>query len=151
MLVKYTAEVGIELVRRQGYACPSAAARNPGEAYVDAVSVRYVPEDSIRNGQFLQRQVELLWPREPFSEADLQLFARRNARIFSRALPGPALNLVKRSNGKLFNLSSSGTGELGNYTCCVLAINGKLIRDNRPAAVNRRPKLGSPALSVLGV
>ncbi len=104
VLVKYTPEVGIDLVRRQGYAWPSAAARNAGESYLDAVSVRYVPEDNIRNGQFLQGQVELLWPREPFSEADLQVFVRRNAQIFSRALPGPAFNLYPNvSEGRILN------------------------------------------------
>jgi NitT/TauT family transport system substrate-binding protein len=41
---------------------------------------------------------------------------------------------LKRSKGKLFQLASNGTGELGQYTCCVLAISGKLIRSNRPAA-----------------
>ncbi len=41
---------------------------------------------------------------------------------------------VKRSKGKLFPLTSNGTGELGKYTCCVVAIGGKLLRDNRPAA-----------------
>jgi NitT/TauT family transport system substrate-binding protein len=42
---------------------------------------------------------------------------------------------VRRSKGKLFELASSGKGELGSYACCVLAINGKLIRANRPAAI----------------
>ena len=41
---------------------------------------------------------------------------------------------IKRSKGKLFELASNGTGELGQYTCCALAISGRLIRDNRPAA-----------------
>jgi NitT/TauT family transport system substrate-binding protein len=41
---------------------------------------------------------------------------------------------IKRSKGKLFMLTSNGTGELGKYTCCVVAIGGKLLRDDRPAA-----------------
>jgi NitT/TauT family transport system substrate-binding protein len=41
---------------------------------------------------------------------------------------------VRRSKGKLFALTSNGTGELGKYTCCVVAIGGRLLRDNRPAA-----------------
>jgi NitT/TauT family transport system substrate-binding protein len=41
---------------------------------------------------------------------------------------------IRRSNGKLFMLTSNGTGELGKYTCCVVAIGGKLLRDDRPAA-----------------
>jgi NitT/TauT family transport system substrate-binding protein len=42
--------------------------------------------------------------------------------------------VVKRSKGDLFELISNGTGELGLRTCCVLAVSGKLVRDNRPAA-----------------
>lgn len=42
--------------------------------------------------------------------------------------------VVKRSKGKLVEIASNGTGELGMRTCCVLAIRSSLIRDNRPAA-----------------
>jgi NitT/TauT family transport system substrate-binding protein len=45
-----------------------------------------------------------------------------------------AYYVIKRSKGKLFEIASNGTGELGQYTCCVLAVSGRLIRDNRPAA-----------------
>ena len=41
---------------------------------------------------------------------------------------------IKHSNGNLFELASNGSGELGQRTCCVLALRGALIRDNRPAA-----------------
>lgn len=41
---------------------------------------------------------------------------------------------VKRSKGDLFELAANGSGELGQRTCCVLALGGKLVRDNRPAA-----------------
>jgi NitT/TauT family transport system substrate-binding protein len=41
---------------------------------------------------------------------------------------------VRRSKGDLFELAANGTGELGQRTCCVLALRGSLIRDNRPAA-----------------
>jgi NitT/TauT family transport system substrate-binding protein len=41
---------------------------------------------------------------------------------------------VKRSKGDLFELAANGSGELGQRTCCVLALGGKLVRDNRSAA-----------------
>jgi NitT/TauT family transport system substrate-binding protein len=41
---------------------------------------------------------------------------------------------LKRSKGDLFELAANGRGELGQRTCCVLAVRGALIRDNRPAA-----------------
>jgi NitT/TauT family transport system substrate-binding protein len=41
---------------------------------------------------------------------------------------------IKRSKGDLFELAANGAGELGQRTCCVLALRGALIRENRPAA-----------------
>ena len=102
VLEKYTPEVSIMLVRRPGYAWTSAAAKNRGEAYLERVEVRYVPEESVRNGQFLQGEVDIVWPRDPFSEVDLKLFEKNNAQISSRSLPGPALNLYPNvSSGRI--------------------------------------------------
>jgi peptide/nickel transport system substrate-binding protein len=102
VLESYTPEVGIRLARRQGYAWPSAAASNRGEAHLAAVDVRYVPEESVRNGQFVQGQVDILWPRNPFSEVDLRLFQSKQASVHSRSLPGPAFNLFPNlSEGRL--------------------------------------------------
>lgn len=41
---------------------------------------------------------------------------------------------IKRSKGDLFELAANGSGELGQRTCCVLALRASFIRDNRPAA-----------------
>lgn len=89
----YTPEVGIQLAKRAGYAWASAASSNPREAHVDAVDIRYVPEESVRNGQFAQGEVDIVWPRNPFSDVDLKRFAALGATVQSRALPGPAGNL----------------------------------------------------------
>ena len=76
---------------------------------------------------------EVIWRQFP---ADVFSLAVDKGEIDAFADGEPnAYYVVKRSKGKLFDLSSSGTGELGNYTCCVLAVNGRLIRENRPAAV----------------
>jgi NitT/TauT family transport system substrate-binding protein len=42
---------------------------------------------------------------------------------------------IRRSKGKLYELAANGTGELGKYACCALAVSGRLLRDNRPAAI----------------
>ncbi|MCE5977680.1 ABC transporter substrate-binding protein [Pseudomonas sp. JR33AA] len=89
----YTPEVGARLLKRADYAWPSANVRNQGPAYLDAVDISYIPEESVRNGLFLQGKVDILWPRNPFSEVDLKLFQSKGATIQSRSLPGPALNL----------------------------------------------------------
>ncbi|MGD0676666.1 MAG: ABC transporter substrate-binding protein [Polyangiaceae bacterium] len=102
VLQSYTPEVGATLVRRSGYAWPSAAASNRGEAYLDGIEVHYVPEESVRNGQFLQGRVDLVWPRDPFRQVDVELFERNHAQILTRSLPGPALNLYPNASaGKI--------------------------------------------------
>lgn len=93
ILESYTPEVGLRLKRREDYAWPSRAALNRGKAHLDGVDVRYVTEESVRNGQFLQGELDILWPRDPFTEIDSDLLRSRGAQIQSRSLPGPALNL----------------------------------------------------------
>lgn len=93
VLDHYTPEVGAKLVKRTGYHWASANTHNQGEAYLDTVEISYVPEESVRNGLFLQGQADILWPRNPFSEVDAKLYRSKGATIQSRALPGPALNL----------------------------------------------------------
>jgi peptide/nickel transport system substrate-binding protein len=100
ILQSYTPEVGVRLVKRKGYAWPSGAANNPGEAYLDAIDVRYVPEESVRNGQFLQGEVDIVWPRDPFAEVDVQLLTSKGGRIASRSLPGVAWNLYPNVRGE---------------------------------------------------
>ncbi|TBU71301.1 ABC transporter substrate-binding protein [Pseudomonas daroniae] len=100
VLDHYTPEVGAKLVKRPGYAWPSANVTNQGDAHLDAVEISYIPEESVRNGLFLQGQADILWPRNPFSEVDLKLLQSRGAAIQSRALPGPALNLYPNTRGE---------------------------------------------------
>ncbi len=99
VLDHYTPESGLRLTRRKGYAWASANVQNQGEAHLAAIDVTYVPEESVRNGQFVQGQVDILWPRDPFSEVDLKLFQSKGATIQSRSLPGPALNLYPNTSG----------------------------------------------------
>jgi peptide/nickel transport system substrate-binding protein len=93
VLASYAPEVGIELVRRKGYGSPSRAVENGGDSYLERIDVRYVPEASVRNGQFILGETDILWPRDPFSEVDIRVFKGKGAKIASRSLPGPAYNL----------------------------------------------------------
>ncbi|MDE1167758.1 MAG: ABC transporter substrate-binding protein [Pseudomonas sp.] len=99
VLEHYTPEAGLRLVKRAGYAWPSANVQNKGESHLSAIEVSYVPEESVRNGQFLQGQVDILWPRNPFSDVDLTLLQSKKATIQSRSLPGPAWNLYPNTRG----------------------------------------------------
>lgn len=100
VLASYTPEVGAHLTKRKGYAWASANMKNQGEAHLDAVDISYIPEESVRNGLFLQGKTDILWPRNPFSEVDLKLFQSKGATIQSRSLPGPALNLFPNTRGE---------------------------------------------------
>ncbi|MEJ5278521.1 ABC transporter substrate-binding protein [Pseudomonas sp. MYb541] len=100
VLTSYTPEVGARLTKRKGYAWASANMKNQGEAHLDAVDISYIPEESVRNGLFLQGKADILWPRNPFSEVDLKLFQSKGATIQSRSLPGPALNLFPNTRGE---------------------------------------------------
>lgn len=100
VLASYTPEVGAHLTKRKGYAWASANMQNQGEAHLDAVDVSYIPEESVRNGLFLQGKADILWPRNPFSEVDLKLFQAKGATLQSRSLPGPALNLYPNTRGE---------------------------------------------------
>lgn len=55
---------------------------------------------------------------------------------------------IKRSNDNLFELAANGSGELGRRTCCVLALRGSLVRDNRPVAAALTRALVEAALLV---
>ena len=100
ILEHYTPEVGARLVKRADYAWASANVKNPGAAHLDRVDISYIPEESVRNGLFLQGKADILWPRNPFSEVDLKLFQSKGATIQSRSLPGPALNLYPNTRGE---------------------------------------------------
>jgi peptide/nickel transport system substrate-binding protein len=100
VLEHYTPETGARLTRRPGYAWASASMKNKGDAHLEAVEISYIPEESVRNGLFLQGQADVLWPRNPFSEVDLKLYQSKGATIQSRALPGPALNLYPNTRGQ---------------------------------------------------
>ncbi|MBK4992250.1 ABC transporter substrate-binding protein [Pseudomonas sp. S37] len=132
VLDHYTPEVGAKLVKRQGYAWPSANVKNRGEAHLDTIELSYIPEESVRNGLFLQGQADILWPRNPFSEVDIKLFQSKGATIQSRSLPGPAYNLYPNTRrllaDKQVRLAVQKAIDRKTYASAVYSANFPVVR-----------------------
>jgi peptide/nickel transport system substrate-binding protein len=102
ILTSYTPQVGLTLVKRKGYAWPSKAVANPGEAHIDRIVVSYIPEEYVRDGKFVRGDLDIVWPRAPFSETEIGLFKAHSATIYSRSLPGPGYDLFPNaSDGRI--------------------------------------------------
>ncbi len=87
-LDSYTAATEAHLTRRDDYAWPSELVKNKGAAYLDAIAVSYIKEDSVRVGSLTSGSIDIAWPRLPISEADQKVIEATGAKIESRALPG---------------------------------------------------------------
>lgn len=93
VLDKYTPGQGVSLSRRAGYQWGSKLSKNTGEAYLDKVQVTYVAEDSVRTGNLVSGQIDIAWPRNPFTVEDQRLIERSGGYIRSRPLPGVSFAL----------------------------------------------------------
>jgi peptide/nickel transport system substrate-binding protein len=150
VLDHYTPEVGAKLVKRQGYAWPSANVKNRGEAHLDTIELSYIPEESVRNGLFLQGQADILWPRNPFSEVDIKLFQSKGATIQSRSLPGPAYNLYPNTRrllaDKQVRLAIQKSIDRKTYASAVYSADFPVVRGiydvTTPYAKDQSDKLG---------
>ncbi|MFF3573436.1 ABC transporter substrate-binding protein [Nocardia jiangxiensis] len=99
-LDNYTPGQGVTLSRRAGYHWPSPLTKNTGEAYLDKIQVSYIAEDSVRTGDLVSGQIDIAWPRNPFTVEDRDLIARSGAYLRSRSLPGVSYALFPNvSNG----------------------------------------------------
>ncbi|MBT0772185.1 ABC transporter substrate-binding protein [Kineosporia sp. J2-2] len=87
-LDSYTAATEAHLTRRDDYAWPSQLVKNQGAAYLDAIEVSYIKEDSVRVGSLTSGSVDIAWPRLPISEADQKVIEATGASVESRSLPG---------------------------------------------------------------
>jgi peptide/nickel transport system substrate-binding protein len=92
-LDKYVPEQSVTLSRRAGYHWGSPLSRNTGEAYLDKIQVSYVAEDSVRTGNLVSGQIDVAWPRNPFSVEDRKLITASGAYLRSRPLPGVSYTL----------------------------------------------------------
>jgi len=100
-LDNYTAATAAHLTKRKDYAWPSKLVKNQGAAYLDAIDVKYIKEDSVRVGSLTSGSIDIAWPRLPISEADQQVIRSSGGSIVSRPLPGI-------SNGYLPNVVKGG-------------------------------------------
>ncbi|MQY22788.1 ABC transporter substrate-binding protein [Nocardia macrotermitis] len=87
-LDNYTPGQGVTLSRRAGYHWASPLAKNTGAAYLDKIKVSYIAEDSVRTGDLVSGQIDIAWPRNPFTVEDRDLITRSGAYLRSRSLPG---------------------------------------------------------------
>ena len=88
VLTSYKAAQSARLVRRKDYAWPSGLVKNKGAAYLEAIEVSYIPEDSVRVGNLTSGDIDIAWPREPITSADQKLITSSGASVQKRPLPG---------------------------------------------------------------
>ncbi|MGW4124164.1 ABC transporter substrate-binding protein [Nocardia sp. NPDC004711] len=98
VLDKYTPAQSVSLSRRTGYHWPSALSNNKGEAYLDKVEASYIAEDSVRTGNLVSGQIDIAWPRNPFSAEDRQLISHSGSYLRSRPLPGVSYTLYPNAS-----------------------------------------------------
>jgi peptide/nickel transport system substrate-binding protein len=87
-LVSYQAGQSVKLAKRADYAWPSKLVKNQGAAYLDAIDVTYIAEDSVRVGNLTSGTIDIAWPRLPISDADQKVIQASGGTIVTRSLPG---------------------------------------------------------------
>lgn len=93
VLDSYRPGEGIDLSKRDGYDWASDLNDHQGEAYLDAVRINYVAEDSVRVGNLASGASDVAWPRNPFTPEDRTLLESSGATVQSRPLPGVSQSL----------------------------------------------------------
>jgi len=83
VLVSYVQNQSITLARRPGYRWGSPLWAHPGEAYLDQIEFRIVPESGVRTGSLQSGEVDAIssigqQDEQPLSAAGIQLLARAN-------------------------------------------------------------------------
>ncbi|MFF1831857.1 ABC transporter substrate-binding protein [Paenarthrobacter sp. NPDC058040] len=95
----YTVDKEAVLERRTGYSWPSSTNSNKGEAYLDTVTFKIIPEAGNRTGSLQSGQIDAT---AAISAADIQLFSGNGFWNETRANPGVVYNLYSNeSNPKL--------------------------------------------------
>ncbi|MEU7815938.1 ABC transporter substrate-binding protein [Pseudonocardia sp. NPDC049154] len=129
----YAKNSSITLAKRPGYAWPPPGSDHQGEAYLDSVEFRIVPESGVRTGSLLSGEVDVIGTigeqdETPLIDAGAQLLARPN--------PGLVLGLG-------LNLSKSVVADPAVREALSLAI------DRQEVAGAIYPSQTRPATSVL--
>ncbi|WP_181783597.1 ABC transporter substrate-binding protein [Pseudonocardia pini] len=94
-LQSYTTNDSIVLAKRKGYDWPSSLATHTGEAYLDTLEFRIVPESGVRVGSLQSGEVDAIGNISQQDEAPLQ---GAGAQLVARANPGIPFGIA-------FNLS----------------------------------------------
>lgn len=94
----YTLDQEIVLEKVPGYAWGSAANENTGEAYLDTVTFKVIPEASVRSGSLLSGQVDAT---AAISTVDLPQFDGNGFWLEYRANPGVVFNLFPNESSAL--------------------------------------------------
>ncbi|SHN27821.1 ABC transporter substrate-binding protein [Cryptosporangium aurantiacum] len=91
VLEKYTPNQGVTLTRRKGYAWPSSLAEHKGEAYLEAIEYKIVPESGVRTGTLQSGQIDGATDIPPQDEAR---FEGNGFQLLVRGNPGIPFNLA---------------------------------------------------------
>lgn len=98
-LAKYTPNQEIDLVKRTGYAWGSALFAKQGEAYLDKVAFKIVPEAGVRTGSLTSGQVDAIGAVGRADETALQA---AGVTLLGRANPGVVFNIGLNNSKPLF-------------------------------------------------
>ncbi|WP_265522370.1 ABC transporter substrate-binding protein [Oerskovia flava] len=94
----YTLDQEIVLEKVPGYAWGSAANDNTGEAYLDTVTLKVIPEASVRSGSLQSGQIDAT---AALSTVDLPQFDGNGFWLSYRANPGVVFNLFPNESSPL--------------------------------------------------
>jgi peptide/nickel transport system substrate-binding protein len=89
-LAKYVPNQGITLTRRKGYSWGSSLWKKPGEAYLDRLVFKVLPESGVRTGGLQSGQVDAIGSVGRADEAALKA---SGVRLLARANPGVVFGL----------------------------------------------------------
>lgn len=113
VLGSYVKNQAITLTKRAGYAWGSSLWARPGEAYLDGVEFRIVPESGVRTGSLQSGEVDAIGSIGPQDEAPL---SGAGSQLLARANPGIPFGIG-------FNLSKPIVADPAVRTALSLAIN----------------------------
>ncbi|CAN5409738.1 ABC transporter substrate-binding protein [soil metagenome] len=100
-LDSYTPAQSVKLTKRKDYAWGSGINTNKGAAHIDHLDVTFAPEESVLVGSLTSGQIDVAWPRNPFSEQSQETIKASGGKVDSTVLPGLTYNLIPNVNGIL--------------------------------------------------
>jgi len=99
-LASYKANQSVELAKRTGYAWGSSLFTHPGEAYLDKLVFRVVPESGVRAGSLESSQVDAISDVQPQDEAR---FDAGGYTVLTRPNPGFVFSLQANVGRPILN------------------------------------------------